>query len=94
MSWHKSLAFPVTPKSGPLRRMESLLDANQALTRDLPKRYLQRSHWWKAGWLVFQAAETGAADDIWDATNLIADALDQEGWMELVRPDQFPVAAE
>jgi hypothetical protein len=83
MHWHKPLAFTVTPKSGPLRPMESLLDANHALTDHLPKAFLQRPHWWKAGWFVFHAADTGDEADIWAATNEIADALDLEGWMDL-----------
>ena len=83
MSWNASLAFTVTPKSGPLRQMNTLLDASHALTHDLPKHFLQRCHWWKVGWLVCHAADTGAQDDILDATNEIAEALDAEGWMDL-----------
>ena len=84
MHWNLPLAFTVTPKSGPLRQMQDLLDANRALTHDLPKEYLQGPHWWKAGWLVFQAAESGDDEDIWQATNEIANALDAQGWMNPV----------
>ena len=84
MYWNVQLAFTVTPKSGPLRQMESLRDANHALTQDLPKDFLQRPHWRKAGWSVFHAADTGDDQDIWAATNEMADALDAEGWMDHV----------
>ena len=62
--------------------METLLDANHALTHDLPKSFLQRPHWWKVGLRVFHAADTGDEADIWLATNEMADALDFEGWMD------------
>ena len=96
MHWHKELAFTITPKSGPLRQMESLLDANHALTYDLPHEFLQRTRWWKAGWLLFKAADTGNEADIWAASNELADALDAEGWMDLVPrySKAFAMAAE
>jgi hypothetical protein len=34
MHWHKQLAYTITPKSEPVRQMETLLDADQALVRD------------------------------------------------------------
>jgi hypothetical protein len=37
MHWTKQLAYTITPKSGPMRRMETLLDANRALSNDLPR---------------------------------------------------------
>ena len=37
MHWEKRLAYTITPKSGPMRRMETLLDANRALSTDLPR---------------------------------------------------------
>ena len=81
MPWNVPLAFTVTPKSGPLRQMNTLLDANHALTQDLPKEFLQRSHWWRVGWMICHAANTGDDHDILETTNEIVEMLDLEGWM-------------
>ena len=35
MHWEKRLAYTINPKSGPMRSMETLLDANRGLSRDL-----------------------------------------------------------
>lgn len=51
LHWQKPLGFQITPKSGPMRSMETLLDANQALLHDLPSGYLRRAHWLAAGTL-------------------------------------------
>ena len=37
MHWTKELTYTITPKSGPLRRMETLLDANRALSAESTK---------------------------------------------------------
>ena len=51
--WHESLAYRVTPKSGPLGAMETLLDANRAISsRCLPVGSLKTEHWRKAGWAL------------------------------------------
>jgi hypothetical protein len=49
MYWNKKLAYWITPKSGPIRSMETLLDANHALTQDLPWTSLKRPHWLGGG---------------------------------------------
>ncbi len=35
--WDQPLTYLITPKSGPLPQMSSLLDANRALTGNLPQ---------------------------------------------------------
>jgi hypothetical protein len=82
MFWTSELTFPITPKSGPLRGIGTLLDASRALTRDLPSGYLKRPHWRDAGWAVMKAADSGQADDIKAATELIVRAYEREGWLQ------------
>jgi hypothetical protein len=79
--WDKPLVFMITPKSGPMRSMTTLLDANQALLNDLPKGFLRRAHWLAAGNLLVKAAETGDDDDIQEATDELLRAIEAEGWM-------------
>jgi hypothetical protein len=86
MHWNKALAYWITPKSGPMRGMSTLIDANHALSKDLPTGYLKRPHWRDAGNLVAQAAETGSDDDVQLATDELLRAIEQEGWMNRVRP--------
>ena len=62
--------------------METLLDANQALLRDLPRNFLKLPHWQLAARLVVQAADSGAEDDIRSATDALLVALLVEGWVE------------
>jgi hypothetical protein len=78
--WDKLLTYLVTPKSGPLPQMSTLLDANRAL-QNLPKGYLKRPHWLTAGKLLLTAAETGQSSDIKEAFEAIVSALNQEGWL-------------
>src|SRR3954471_14878744 len=85
MYWTKELAYTITPKSGPMRGMETLIDANHALSQDLPLAYLRRRHWLDAGTLVVQAAETGAEEDVQIATEVLVRAIEQEGWMSRAR---------
>jgi hypothetical protein len=47
-----------------MRRMETLLDANRALTSDLPTGFLKRDHWLAAGKLLVHASETGSERDV------------------------------
>jgi hypothetical protein len=82
--WSKSLVFRISPKSGPLRSMETLLDANQAMLRDLPQGFLRRSHWLSAGNLLIQAAESGEDCEIQEATDELLRAIETEGWMSRV----------
>ena len=62
--WDTRLTFVITPKSGPLRKMVGLRDAQQALIADLPPGFLRRAHWLKAGKALVTAAETVKPKDI------------------------------
>ena len=84
MYWNKELTYWITPKSGPIRSMETLLDANHALSRDLPRTFLKRAHWLVAGGLLVRAAETGRDKDIRRATDGLVKAIELEGWMDRV----------
>jgi hypothetical protein len=81
MAWDTPLTFVIAPKSGPLRKMARLCDAQQALIADLPSGFLRRAHWLKAGKALVTAAETGKPKDIeWTFESIVA-ALDEEGWL-------------
>ena len=82
MYWEKELAYPITPKSGPMRRMETLLDANRSLTQDLPRGYLRRPNWLVVGQTLVRAAETGSNAIIREATENLVAAIEAEGWMD------------
>ena len=79
--WNKPLTSLITPKSGPLPQMASLLDANRALIDKLPRGYLKRAHWLRAGQALLTAAETGESGDIEMAFEAIFEALSKEGWL-------------
>jgi hypothetical protein len=79
--WDTGLTFVITPKSGPLRKMVRLRDAQQALIADLPSGFLRRAHWLKAGKALVTAAETGKPKDIEWAFEAVVAALDEEGWL-------------
>jgi len=79
--WDTRLTFVITPKSGPLRKMVRLRDAQQALIADLPSGFLRRAHWLKAGKALVTAAETGKPKDVEWAFESIVAALDEEGWL-------------
>ncbi len=79
--WDTLLTFVITPKSGPLRKMVTLHDAQQVLIADLPPGYLKRAHWLRAGKALVTAAETGKSKDIEGAFEAIVAALDEEGWL-------------
>jgi hypothetical protein len=81
MSWNAELAFLVTPKSGPLRPMRTLVDAARTLVDDLPQTYRRRSYWISVRQFVLRAAGTGSALDIRLATDALVCALELEGWM-------------
>ena len=81
MYWNEQLAYKITPKSGPMRGMETLLDANRAISEDLPRGYTKRHHWFSAGMLLVRASYTGSATDIQKATDAVVNALEREGWM-------------
>jgi hypothetical protein len=80
--WDRPLPLAIMPKSGPLPLMVSLLDANRALIDKLPKGYLKRSHWLRAGQTLVPAAQTGEHQDIELAFEAIVDALVREGWLK------------
>jgi hypothetical protein len=86
MYWERKLAFRITPKSGPLRSMETLLDANRALTNDLPAGYLRRRKWLETGKMLVEAAESGSDAIIHEATEKLLTSVDEEGWMERPPP--------
>lgn len=86
------LPFFITPKSGPVRPLRTLLDASRALTDDLPHGVRRRPHWRRAGWLIVRAIETGEERDLRDVAEALLRAIDREGWMERDRP--FRLAAE
>jgi len=79
--WDTRLTFVITPKSGPLRKMVRLRDAQQALIADLPSGFLRRAHWLTAGKALVTAADTGDSEDIKWAFEAIVAALDNEGWL-------------
>ncbi len=81
MHWHDSLAYRVTPKSGPLHSMDTLLDANRSIAGHLPGGYLKREHWRNAGWALVRAAESGKRSDVATATEALVLAIESEGWM-------------
>jgi hypothetical protein len=71
-----------------MRSMETLIDANHALSKDLPLAYLRRQHWLEAGNLLVEAAATGEDADVELATEKLLYAIEHEGWME--RPVLIP----
>ena len=81
MHWGQELAYTITPKSGPMRKMETLLDANRALSSDLPRAYLHRQHWLDAGNTLVAAAETGHPEAVREATEKLLAAINAERWM-------------
>jgi hypothetical protein len=97
MSWKAELAYFVTPKSGPMRPMVTLRDANHALLDDLPARCRHQRHWFRVGRLVMAAAAEGSSRlDLMLATDALVMALEIEGWMTWQPPinqakDQPPV---
>jgi hypothetical protein len=81
MSWNAELAYDVTPKSGPMRAMRTLRDANYALLDDLTARGRYRGHWSAVGRLLLAAANRGGRLDVMLVTDALVMALEVEGWM-------------
>src|ERR1700739_2801387 len=81
--WRRPLPYVITPKSGPLPQMLSLIDANRALGQ-LPRGYLRRAHWMRAGHALVIAANTGGSRAIEWAFEALVAALDKEGWLTAV----------
>jgi hypothetical protein len=86
MHWQKELAYPIKPKSGPMRRMQTLLDANRAFVQDLPWALFKKPYWIRVGNLLVLAAETGCPLDIQEATENLLEVIDRQGWMEPIYP--------
>lgn len=86
MNWNAELAYFVTPKSGPMRPMRTLIDANRALLDDLPFGCRRRPHWAAFGRLLLIAADTASIIDVRLATDALVRALEAEGWMTRARP--------
>lgn len=81
MHWDTELTYFVTPKSGPMRPMTTLIDVNRALIDDLPFRARCRPHWAVVVRLLLVAAETGSAIDVRLVTDALVRALEAEGFM-------------
>jgi hypothetical protein len=61
MHWQNERSYTITPKSGPMRRMETLLDANRARVQDLPPGSFKNPPWCLVRNLLVLAAESGRA---------------------------------
>lgn len=64
-----------------MRRMGTLIDANHAISKDLPLEIRKRRHWLRAGELLVEGAEMGSPKAIQAATDALLEALEHEGWM-------------
>jgi hypothetical protein len=90
--WTAPLPYWITPKSGPVRQIRTLMDANHAIANDLPRPVMKKRPWLRAGWVVISAANSGRPEDIEAAAEALVNALDAEGWM--TRQHTYNVAAE
>ena len=79
--WDKPLAYEITPKSGPVRRLTTLADVRTAMVHDLQPGATKQPHWLHAGMLLVAASESGSTADIRIATDALIEALDTEGWL-------------
>jgi hypothetical protein len=86
MNWNTELAYFVTPKSGPMRPMRTLIDANRAFLDDLPFGCRRRPHWAAFGRLLLIASDTASTIDVRLATDALVRALEAEGWMTRAHP--------
>jgi hypothetical protein len=82
--WDKPLTYVITPKRGPMPQMFSLIDAKGAFL-ELPRGFLRRPHWLRAGHALLAASQTGRPIDIQWAFDTIVAAVDEEGWFDLGR---------
>lgn len=80
-NFNPELAYFITPKSGPMRPLQTIRDASSALLDDISTACRRQPHWMLAGQLVLIASETGAADDVRAANDALLEALVVEGWM-------------
>lgn len=81
MKWQTELAYFITPKSGPMRPMATLLDANRAILDEVPAEDRTQAHWVRAKRAILKAAETATDRDVRTATDALMNALIAEGWM-------------
>ena len=80
--WYKCFEYPITPKSGPMPQMFSLIHARGAFL-ELPQGFLRRSHWLRAGQALLTASQTGTVIEIQRAFDALVAAVDEEGWLDL-----------
>jgi hypothetical protein len=80
--WYTCFDYPITPKCGPMPQMFSLNDAKGGFL-DLPRGFLRRPHWLRAGHALLAASQTGRLIDVQWAFDTIVAALDEEGWFNL-----------
>jgi uncharacterized membrane protein len=87
MNYKRELAYPISPKSGPLPPMTTLQDASRAITAFLPREVLRRPHWLRAGNAVLHARRAEPASEVLivAATEAVVAALDAEEWMTHAR---------
>ena len=81
LHWNSPLTYFITPKSGPLRSLRTLIDANRAILYDLPPAHRKQPHWMSAAKLLVSASESGAPAVISEATDALVVAIEKEGWM-------------
>jgi hypothetical protein len=83
VNYRRELSFPITPKSGPLPPLVTLMDGSRAITAFLPRDLMRQSHWLRAGWAVRNAASAQDDQDelIRAATESLVQAIEAEGWM-------------
>jgi hypothetical protein len=79
--WFRKLAYPVVPRSGPLRPTRTLAEARKTLLERLPAECQSRSWWQRTTALLLAAGTSGRRNDIRDATDQLMRALDREGWL-------------
>src|SRR5258705_11243329 len=82
MHWTKELSYRITPRGGPMRSMETLIDANHGLSQDLPLAYLRRRHWPGAGNLLVETATTGEDAHVELATEKLLFGIRPKGGMD------------
>jgi hypothetical protein len=83
--WSEDLPYIINPRSGPMRRMETLRDVSDALQSDIPKGMLRQPEWLRVGLLLVQASESGNKGDVQIAADELVALIDKQGWMDRPR---------